>query len=74
MQTSFTVKEVIKLTVNQLGRIAVPRYLNKQIGIPIDQAIDNLNACIEAWDSLEKNSSESEPDTDQAGEKEPENE
>ena len=45
-----TVREVLEITRNNLANIAVPRALNDMIGIPIDQAIGNINACIEAMD------------------------
>lgn len=45
-----TVKEVLEITINNLNGISVPRWLNQQIGIPIDNAISNLMACLEAMD------------------------
>lgn len=43
-----TVNQVIGITIDLLGNIAVPRNLNEQIGIPIDRAISNLRVCLEA--------------------------
>lgn len=40
--------DVLKSTVQMLGNISVPRVLNEQIGKPIDTAIGNLQACVEA--------------------------
>lgn len=45
---TMSVTQALRITVDNLGAIAVPRALNQQIGIPIDQAISNLIACIEA--------------------------
>ena len=50
---TMTVRQVLEITMNNLGNIAVPRALNQLIGIPIDQAIGNLQACIEAMDAQE---------------------
>lgn len=47
---TITIRQAVDTTISLLGCIAVPRYLNSQIGIPIDQAISNLQACIHAWD------------------------
>ncbi len=64
---TMTVKEALQITVNLLGNIAVPRSLNAQIGVPIDQAIGNLQQCIEA---IEKNERKAEDErVDSAGER-----
>ena len=55
MEQQMTIKQVLEITVSSLGNIAVPRALNQQIGLPIDQAIANLQLCI---DALEKNETE----------------
>lgn len=47
-EKKYTVNEVLQSVINILGNIAVPRYLNEQIGVPIDDAIHNIVACIEA--------------------------
>ena len=60
MNEVMTVKEVLEITRNNLGNIAVPRALNQMIGIPIDQAIGNINACIEAMDRQEAQTQEAE--------------
>lgn len=55
-----TVIEALKVIANRLGMIAVPRSLNRLIGIPIDNAIADIDACIEAL-------SEEPPKNDQNG-------
>lgn len=59
-----TVKEVIRITMNQLLGISVPRSLNEQIGVPIDRAIGNLQACLNAIDKAEEEKKEEQPDGD----------
>ena len=54
MENQVTVRDVIEGTINLLGSIAVPRNLNGQIGIPIDQAINNLQECINAFDRADE--------------------
>ena len=53
MNETMTVRQVLEITVKNLMLIAVPRGLNQTVGIPIDQAIGNLQACIEAMDAQE---------------------
>ena len=60
MNEVMTVREVLEITRNNLANIAVPRSLNQMIGIPIDQAIGNINACIEAMDRQEAQAKEAE--------------
>ncbi len=48
MEEKIPLIDVLRNTVQILGNISVPRMLNGQIGIPIDTAIGNLNACIAA--------------------------
>ena len=43
-----TVKDALESTIRILGNICVPRNLNQMIGIPIDTAIANIEACINA--------------------------
>ena len=64
MEEQMTVLQALKITVNNLGGIAVPRALNEMIGIPIDNAIGNLNACIEALerDEAERRAKQEEED------------
>lgn len=52
MNETYTVKEVIEITRNQLGEIVVPvKYKNIVDGI--NSAITNLNAVIEAMNNTE---------------------
>ena len=52
MNETYTVKEVIEITRNQLGEIVVPvKYKNIVDGI--NSAINNLNAVIEAMNNAE---------------------
>ena len=57
---TMTVGQVLEITMNNLGNIAVPRALNQMIGIPIDQAISNLQACVEALNAQEAKAREAE--------------
>ena len=41
-----TLKEALKQTKNILSNINIPASMLKQIGVPIVNAIDNLDACI----------------------------
>lgn len=43
-----TLEQVIEVTAQLLGGINVPAALTEQIGVPVSQAIGNLNACLEA--------------------------
>lgn len=43
-----TLEEVLKMVVNNLSGINVPVALMKQIATPITQAIENINACLDA--------------------------
>lgn len=61
---AITVREVLEITANNLGGISVPRSLNEQIGIPIDHAISNLRACIEAIDRQENMAKETEQNSE----------
>lgn len=47
---TMTAEEVVKITINGLSRIQVPAALIQQIGIPIANAINNLNLCMECWE------------------------
>ena len=46
---TITTDEAVFQTINILSRIQVPARLVREIGIPISQAISNLEACMEAW-------------------------
>jgi len=49
-QRVMTAEEVVKITINDLSRIQVPAALIQQIGIPIADAINKLNLCVESWE------------------------
>lgn len=61
---TMTVRDAIIATMNLLGNIPVPRNLNQSIGIPIDNAIGNLQACIEAMDRAKENDENGNTDTE----------
>lgn len=48
MERKCTVIEALQMTADDLENIAVPRYLNRQIGVPIDNAVSLIMKCIEA--------------------------
>ena len=45
-----TVRDVIGMTVRDLGQIRIPAELIEEIGIPIMNALHNLKQCEEAID------------------------
>lgn len=49
-----TIKEVLELVIDDLSKINVPVGLMEQIGLPINQSIGNLKACVEAISRDEK--------------------
>lgn len=46
----YSLKEVLGFTIAELQRIAVPVSLVQQIGLPISNAVNNLQQCIIAID------------------------
>ena len=50
---NYTVKEVLKITVDRLGAILVPASLGEQITRPIYESINNLRECIAALEQAE---------------------
>lgn len=48
MERKCTVIEALQMIADDLANIAVPRYLNQQIGVPIDNAVSLIVKCIEA--------------------------
>ena len=48
MENRMTIEQVLEATRNLLGAINVPAALIEQVGIPIKNAIGNLNLCIGA--------------------------
>lgn len=51
MENVVTVKQVVEETIKLLNGINVPAEKIREIGIPIMQAVENLNMCISAWES-----------------------
>lgn len=51
---TYSVAEVLQITLNQLSGIQVPVGLIESIGVPILDSIDNLRNCLQA---LSKNNS-----------------
>ena len=49
-----TVREVVEQVAKDLGNINVPVSQMQNIGVPIAQAIQGLNAVIQAWDEADK--------------------
>lgn len=49
-----TVREVVEQVAKDLGNINVPVSQMQNIGFPIAQAIDGLNAVLQAWDEEDK--------------------
>lgn len=53
-----TVREVVEQVKKDLGEINVPVAQMQAIGFPIAQAIDGLNAVLQAWDEEDKQKTE----------------
>lgn len=47
-EQTLTVEQVLNLTANDLRRINVPVELCESIGVPVANAIRNLQACVNA--------------------------
>ena len=54
MDDKMTVRDALNVTINLLGSIAVPRYLNETVGKPIDNAMNNLRACVDAMEQAKE--------------------
>lgn len=50
MDQTMTVEEVVRNTIGILNGIQVPAGLSSAIGVPVEQAIHNLNLCVDAWE------------------------
>jgi len=46
----FTVRDVLEVTMRQLNRVMVPVEMINQVGIPIRDAVHNMQMCVEAID------------------------
>ena len=60
MENKITIEQVLEMTVNVLSGISVPANMAKQIGVPIQNSIENLNACLEALDKAKEQEPEAE--------------
>ena len=60
-----TVREVVVQVITDLGNISVPVAQMQNIGIPIAQAVQNLDAVVRAWDEEEKKEKEQEENADE---------
>lgn len=47
-EQKLTVEQVLGITANDLRRISVPVELSESIGVPVANAIRNLQACVNA--------------------------
>lgn len=47
---TITVDEVVRNTIRILREIRLPAEMSSAIGVPIEQAIRNLNLCVDAWE------------------------
>lgn len=54
MEEKITVEQVLEITARQLGEITIPVSLVENIGVPINRAIVNINACLEAMKNHKK--------------------
>ena len=71
---NLTVGEVVEMTIRTLSNISVPVSLMGQIGLPISQAVNNLQKIQEAWkkEAEMEEQEEAEPDKPEQGETESE--
>ena len=60
MEKDLTIADVLKITIDLLGRIMVPVTLKNEIAVPIDDARNNLIECIKAMEKPAEK--EAEPD------------
>ena len=54
MENQITIEQAIRMTVNMLNGIQVPVSMAKQIGVPVQNAIENLEACLNALDKAKE--------------------
>lgn len=63
-QKTMTKKEVLNITVNILGKIAIPIALMDDIGVPIRNAINNILMVVDALEKEEVKDDEQETDAE----------
>lgn len=62
MEEKITVEQALEMTMKQLGAISIPVGLIEQIGIPINKAIHNIGACLEAMQKNAQEAKQEEPE------------
>jgi len=62
MEERMTIRDALAATISLLEGISVPANLIRQIGLPVDSAISNLKACVEAIDSQKQETEEDKAD------------
>lgn len=55
-----TIEQLLRITAQQLNGIAVPIAQMDTIGLPIRQAINNLNICLNAFEKAEQQKAQQE--------------
>lgn len=50
MDKPMTVREVIEVTIRELSRVMIPANMVREIGVPVSNAIHNLEMCRDAID------------------------
>lgn len=69
-EKQYTIKEVLELTIKNLGSISVPVSMKNEIAEPIERAIGNINACLDAMARQESAARESQDTASQAWQEE----
>lgn len=63
---NITVKELLTITADGLGRIMVPVELGNAIASPIWKAVQNIRKCVEALEAAERQAAEEGEDPEAA--------
>lgn len=56
-----TIEQLLRITVQKLNSIAVPIGQMDTIGLPIRQAINNINVCLNAFEKVEQQKEHKDP-------------
>lgn len=60
-----TVREIVEMVIKDLGSIDVPVNRLNSVGVPIANAIQGLQLCVQAWDEEEaKQAAQAQEDDD----------
>lgn len=59
-----TIEQLLRITVQQLNGIAVPIAQIDTVGLPIRQAINNINICLNAFEKVSQQKTQEESDDD----------